>query len=64
VDSVSQVFKIPKESIEVAPSLSEEQANVIRNVANIGNQGRMILLLDVTHLLDIKETNKLASMAA
>jgi purine-binding chemotaxis protein CheW len=55
VDSVSEVLKIAKSTIEPAPSLSDEQAKVIRRVANLEKQQRMILLLEVDNLLDKKE---------
>ena len=55
VDSVSEVMRIPASVIGNAPSLSEEQQRLIRRVANIEKQHRMILLLDVDQLLDVKE---------
>lgn len=55
VDSVSEVMRIPASVIGPAPSLSEEQQRLIRRVANIEKQSRMILLLDVDQLLDVKE---------
>ncbi len=61
VDSVSEVMRIPAASIEASPNLSEEQMRLIRRVANIEQQKRMILLLDVTQLLNGQE---LASVAA
>lgn len=64
VDSVSEVFKVPKDTIEPAPNLSKEQANLIRRVANLEKQKRMILLLDVDRLLDQGEWTKVASLAA
>jgi purine-binding chemotaxis protein CheW len=55
VDSVSEVMRIPASVIGPSPSLSEEQQRLIRRVANIEKQNRMILLLDVDQLLDVKE---------
>lgn len=55
VDSVSEVMRIPASVIGPAPSLSDEQQRLIRRVANIEKQKRMILLLDVDQLLDVKE---------
>ncbi len=55
VDSVSEVMRIPSSVIGPAPSLSEEQQRLIRRVANIEKMKRMILLLDVDQLLDVKE---------
>ncbi len=54
VDSVSEVLKIPSRAIEPAPPLSEHeipQNQLIRRVANLEKQKRMILLLDVEQLL-------------
>jgi purine-binding chemotaxis protein CheW len=64
VDSVSEVFRIPKEAIEPAPSLSKEQAKLIHQVANLEQQKRMILLLDVPQLLDRSDEKTLAKSAA
>lgn len=55
VDSVSEVMRIPASVIGPAPALSDEQQRLIRRVANIEKQKRMILLLDVDQLLDVKE---------
>ncbi|MBK1665439.1 chemotaxis protein CheW [Rhodospirillum rubrum] len=55
VDSVSEVIRIPASLIGPAPVLSDEQQRLIRRVANIEKQKRMILLLDVEQLLDGKE---------
>jgi purine-binding chemotaxis protein CheW len=51
VDSVSEVLKIPRGAIGPTPSLSAEQARLISRVANLERQQRMILLIDVDHLL-------------
>jgi len=55
VDSVSEVIRIPASVIGPAPPLSDEQQRLIRRVANIERQNRMILLLDVEQLLDVRE---------
>jgi purine-binding chemotaxis protein CheW len=55
VDSVSEVMRISASVIGISPHLSEEQQRLIRRVANIEKQNRMILLLDVDQLLDVKE---------
>lgn len=60
VDSVSEVMRIPRKTIGPAPALSEEQKNLIRRVANLERQKRMILLLDVDHLLGRQEVRDLA----
>ena len=60
VDSVSEVMRIPRAAIGRAPDLSEEQSRMIRRVANLEKQKRMILLLDVDQLLDKGEVADLA----
>lgn len=61
VDSVSEVMRIPRSSIGPAPNLSEEQQRLIRRVANLERQQRMILLLNPEELLDRKEASQLAT---
>jgi purine-binding chemotaxis protein CheW len=55
VDQVLEVMRIPASVIGPSPTLSEEQQRLIRRVANIEKQNRMILLLDTDQLLDTKE---------
>lgn len=64
VDSVSEVTRIPRVAIEPAPNLSEEQRKLIKRVANLEKQKRMILLLDVGQLLDRREVAELQREAA
>lgn len=59
VDSVSEVMRIFRSAIEPAPNLSEEQQRLIRRVANLEKQKRMILLLDTDQLLDSGEAAEL-----
>jgi purine-binding chemotaxis protein CheW len=60
VDGVSEVMKLPTASIRPAPELSSEQMRLIGRVANLEAQGRMILLVDPTQLLDQIEADVLA----
>jgi purine-binding chemotaxis protein CheW len=55
VDSVSEVMRIGARFIDAAPKLSAEQQKLIRRVANLEATKRMILLLDVNQLLNVKE---------
>jgi purine-binding chemotaxis protein CheW len=57
------VLKIPRQAIEDAPNLSEETAKLIRRVANLQKQKRMILLLDVDQLLEGGEVTALETAA-
>jgi purine-binding chemotaxis protein CheW len=59
VDSVSEVLKIPHQAIEEAPHLSDETTRLIRRVANLQKQKRMILLLDIDKLLEGGEVKAL-----
>jgi purine-binding chemotaxis protein CheW len=61
VDSVSEVLKIARSAIGPTPALSAEQARIISRVANLERQKRMILLIDVDHLLEQGEIDSLAS---
>jgi purine-binding chemotaxis protein CheW len=59
VDSVSEVMRIGARFIDGAPKLSAEQQKLIRRVANLEAQKRMILLLDVNQLLNVNEVDAL-----
>jgi purine-binding chemotaxis protein CheW len=60
VDGVSEVMKVPSATIRSAPELSPEQMRLIGRVANVEAEGRMILLIDPTQLLDRVEDEVLA----
>ena len=55
VDSVSEVMRISAKAIGEAPNLSDAQQRLIRRVANLESQKRMVLLLDTMQLLDTQE---------
>lgn len=57
VDSVSEVLRIPESQLEFAPTLSEEQAKLMKQVVNY-NQ-RMIGVLSADQLLNNTEMYKL-----
>jgi purine-binding chemotaxis protein CheW len=63
VDQVLEVMRIPASVIGPSPTLSEEQQRLIRRVANIEKQKRMILLLDIDQLLDTKELKAISKAA-
>jgi purine-binding chemotaxis protein CheW len=63
VDSVSEVMRIAARFIDGAPRLSAEQEKLIRRVANLEKQKRMILLLDVIELLHVRELDALRDSA-
>ena len=60
VDGVSEVLKVPSSAIRPAPDLSTEQMRLIKRVANLDWQERMILLVDPEQLLDQVEADVLA----
>lgn len=59
VDSVSEVRRIATGAISLAPELSGERGRVVQRVANLHDQRRMILLLDMTCLVDAEEDDAL-----
>ncbi len=61
VDGVSEIMRVPAEAIRPSPKLSAEQVRLIGRVANLEAQGRMILLIDPTQLLDQVEGEVLAT---
>jgi len=63
VDSVSEVMRIPARFIGATPDLSDEQRRLIRRVANLEAKKRMILLLEVSQLLDLQELSALKQAA-
>ena len=64
VDSVSEVMRIGRDRIKPAPDMSEPQRRIIRQVANLPEAKRMILLLDAERLLDTAEIAAVADAAA
>jgi purine-binding chemotaxis protein CheW len=62
VDGVSEIIKVPADAIRPTPELSPEQIRLIGRVVNLDEQGRMILLVDVAHLLDQVEADVLANL--
>jgi purine-binding chemotaxis protein CheW len=60
VDSVTEVVRIPRSAIGPTPALSEAQSRLIARVANLPGQKRMILLIDVAHLLEPHEIGAVA----
>ena len=59
VDSVLEVMKVPADAIRPAPEVSAEQMRLIGRVANLDDQGRMILLVDPAQLVDRVEADVL-----
>jgi purine-binding chemotaxis protein CheW len=63
VDSVVEVLKIHKSTIEQAPRLSGEQNKLLARMANIEKQKRMVQLIEPRHLIEQQEREELAELA-
>jgi purine-binding chemotaxis protein CheW len=59
VDSVAEVARVARNVLEPAPELSAEQARVVSRVANLPEQKRMLLLVQVDQLLAAEQTRAL-----
>jgi purine-binding chemotaxis protein CheW len=55
VDSVSEVLKVSRASITVAPELAGGRDRAVSRVANMVEAKRLILMLDVARLLSESE---------
>jgi purine-binding chemotaxis protein CheW len=64
VDSVSDVLRIPADSVEPAPELTDEIGRLVRGVINLEQSGRMVLLLDPPELLTRAERGLLEAFQA
>jgi len=60
VDGVSEIMKTQLDAIQPAPEVSQEQMRLISRVINLEAEGRLILLVDPTQLLDKIEADVLA----
>jgi purine-binding chemotaxis protein CheW len=64
VDSVAEVLKIHKSTIEPAPRLSSEQGKLLARMANLEKQKRMVQLIVPDHLVEGRDRADLAKVAA
>ncbi|MDY7579170.1 chemotaxis protein CheW [Herbaspirillum sp. RTI4] len=64
VDSVLEVLKIHKATIEAAPRLSSTTSQLLARMANLEKQKRMVQLLDPSHLIEQPELEALIQLAA
>jgi purine-binding chemotaxis protein CheW len=60
VDGVSEIMKAPIDAIRPAPEVSQEQMRLISRVVNLEADGRLILLVDPSQLLDKIEADVLS----
>lgn len=59
VDGVSDVLRVPENSIEAAPELTEQIARLVRGVINLDRSQRIVLVLDPSELLTPAERGRL-----
>ncbi len=64
VDSVAEVLRIPRGHIVPAPTMSNEQSQLISRVANLEGDKRMVMLIDPQHLLQGGEVRAMEQLAA
>lgn len=67
VDSVAEVLRIPRQHIDPAPQLSDEQMSLIGRVAKLDGERRLVMLIDPNQLLaarEIQAMNTLTESAA
>ncbi|WP_433074574.1 chemotaxis protein CheW [Dactylosporangium sp. CA-052675] len=64
VDSVAEVARVSRAALEPAPELSDEQAKVVSRVANLHQQQRMLLLVQVEQLLGAQDRAALGDVVA
>jgi purine-binding chemotaxis protein CheW len=64
VDSVAEVARVGRNVLEPAPELSAEQARVVSRVANLPDQQRMLLLVQVDQLLAAGQADQAAELSS
>ncbi|MET0440068.1 MAG: chemotaxis protein CheW [Devosia sp.] len=64
VDAVSEVLSVDVADLAKTPSLSSERSAVFNRVANVGEEGSLILLIDPEELLSRAEQDVISEIAA
>lgn len=64
VDSVTEVARVGRNVLEPAPELSAEQARLVSRVANLPEDQRMLLLVQVDQLLAVDQIEAVGLMGA
>jgi purine-binding chemotaxis protein CheW len=64
VDSVTDVLRIPADSVKPAPELTDDITRLVRGVVNLEQSRRIILLLDSSELLTRAERGLLSKFTA
>jgi purine-binding chemotaxis protein CheW len=62
VDAVAEVLRIPRQQVEAAPALSEEQSRLIRRVAKLDGGKRLVLLIEPEQMLGAPEARLVSEM--
>lgn len=62
VDSVAEVLRIPRQHIDPAPRLSDEQMSLIGRVAKLDGERRLVMLIDPNQLLAAREIQAMNAM--
>jgi purine-binding chemotaxis protein CheW len=63
VDSVVEVLKVHKSTIEQAPRLSGDETKLLARMANLEKQKRMVQLIEPLHLIEKQEREELAHLS-
>jgi purine-binding chemotaxis protein CheW len=63
VDSVVEVLKVHKSTIEPAPRLSGDETKLLARMANLEKQKRMVQLIEPLHLIEKQEREELAHLS-
>jgi purine-binding chemotaxis protein CheW len=58
------VLRIPRGHIVPAPTMSDEQSQLISRVANLEGDKRMVMLIDPAHLLQGGEVQAMKQLSA
>jgi purine-binding chemotaxis protein CheW len=64
VDSVAEVLRIPRVHIVPAPTMSQEQSQLISRVANLEGDKRLVMLIEPEHLLQGREIQAIEQLGA
>jgi purine-binding chemotaxis protein CheW len=59
VDGVSDVLRVPSDSVESPPALTDQIARLVRGVINLDRSKRIVLVLDPSELLTPAEQERL-----
>jgi purine-binding chemotaxis protein CheW len=62
VDSVAEVLRIPRAHIVPAPTMSQEQSQLISRVANLEGDKRLVMLIEPAHLLQGQEIQAIGQL--